>query len=107
LEAQVADAAAPRRDDAADRAEVGAVRVLLVEAANHVGRDADEGAQRGGAADAVLAPVPRAAEDDRDLLEIVHEESLRLLVDVARSPAGEDAVFREQLLQLLRERRLR
>src|SRR5207245_11032733 len=29
LEPQIADAAAPRRDDAADRPEVGAIRVLL------------------------------------------------------------------------------
>ena len=60
-----------------------------------------------GAADAVLAAVPRAAEHERDLLEVVDEELLRLLVHVARSLAGEHAVRREQLLQLLRERRLR
>src|SRR5437868_3082638 len=42
LEAQVADAAAPRRDDAADGAEVRAVGVLLIEALDHLGRDADE-----------------------------------------------------------------
>src|SRR5437667_11282235 len=49
LESQVADAAAPRRDDAADRAEVGAVGVLLVETPDHVGRDANERAKRRGA----------------------------------------------------------
>ena len=83
LEPQVADAAAPRRDDAADGAEVGAVGVLLVEPADDVRRDADERAQRRRRLDAVLAAVPRAAEDQRDLLEVVDEELLRLLVDVA------------------------
>src|SRR5262245_36214513 len=63
LEPEIADAAAPRRDDAADGAEVGAVGVLLIEAADHVGRDTDEGAQRRRAADRVLAAVPRAVED--------------------------------------------
>src|SRR5882672_5248726 len=86
LEPQVADAAAPWRDDAADRPEVGAVGVLLIEPADDVGRDADERAQRRRRADAVLAPVPRAAEDERDLLEVVDEELLRLLVHVARPP---------------------
>src|SRR3954462_1205752 len=57
LEAEVADAASPRRDYAADRTEVGAVGVLLVQAAHHVGRDLDEGTQRRRALDAVLAPV--------------------------------------------------
>ena len=78
LEAQIADAAAPRRDHAADRAEVGAVGVLLIEPADDVGRDADEGAQRRRRLDAVLAAVPRGAEDDRDLPEIVDEEALAL-----------------------------
>jgi hypothetical protein len=57
-------------------------------------------------ADAVLPAVPRAAEDQRDLLEVVDEELLRLLMHVARPAAGEHAVFGEELLQLLRERRL-
>src|ERR1051325_491504 len=61
LEAQVADAASPRRDDAADRAEVGPIHVLLVEPADHVGCDPDERAQRRRGPDAVLAAVPRAA----------------------------------------------
>src|SRR5262245_60260444 len=34
LESQVADAAAPRRDHAADRAEVGAIGMLLIETAD-------------------------------------------------------------------------
>src|ERR671927_191291 len=63
LEPQVADPAPPRRDDAADRAEIAAIGVLLVEPPDDVRRDADERAQRRGAADAVLPPVPRAAED--------------------------------------------
>src|SRR5262249_52456426 len=106
LEPEVADAAAPRRDDAADRPEIAAVRVLLVETADDVGRDANEGAQRRRAADRVLAAVPRAAEDERDLLEVIDEKLLRFLVHLAPA-AGEDAPFGKQLLQLLRERRLR
>src|SRR5476649_470060 len=106
LEPQVADAAAPRRDDAADRAEVRPIRVLLIEPLDHFGRDAHERAQRGGGADAVLPAVPRAAEHERDLLEVVDEELLRLLVRVA-GLLPEDTVLGEQLLELLRQRRLR
>src|SRR4029077_300105 len=61
LEAEIADAAAPRRDDAADGAEVGSIGVLLIEAPDHLGRDADERPQRRRRADAVLAAVPGAA----------------------------------------------
>src|SRR5438128_1147500 len=64
-------------------------------------------AQRRGRADAVLSAVPRAAEHERDLLEVVDEEFLRLLVHVARPPVREDPAFGEQPLQLLRQRRLR
>jgi len=53
-----------------------------------------------------LRPFPRAAEDERDLLEVVHEELLRLLVHVARSPACEHAVVGEELLELLGQRRM-
>src|SRR5256885_1579906 len=65
LEPEIADAAAPRRDDAADGAEIAAVRVLLIEAADDVGRDA-----------AALRAFIRVApdEDQRDLLEVVHEK---------------------------------
>src|SRR4051812_48686758 len=70
LEPEIADAAAPRRDDAADGAEIRAVGVLLIEALDHLGSDADKGAQRRRRTDAVLAAVPRAAEDQRDLLEV-------------------------------------
>src|SRR5262245_25244672 len=81
--------------------------MLLVETADDVGRDANEGAQRRGAADAVLASVPRAAEDQRDLFEVVDEELLRFFVHVARTPAGEHAALGKQFLELLRQRRLR
>ena len=84
-----------------------AVGVLLIEPADDVGRDADEGAQRRRRSDAVLAAVPGAAEHQRDLLEVVDEELLRLLVRVARARRRPNASAREQLLQLLRERRLR
>src|SRR6478735_5826900 len=83
LEPQVADAATPRRDDAADGAEVRAIRVLLVQPPGDVGRHANEGAERRGRSDAVLAAVPRAAEHQGDLLEVVDEELLRVLVRVA------------------------
>src|SRR5262245_35062213 len=106
FEPQVADAAAPRRDDAADGTEVAAIGVLLIEPANHIGRDPNERAERRGAANAVLAAVPGAAEDERNLLEVVDEELFRLFVHVGRF-AAEDAVGREQLLQFLRERCLR
>src|SRR3984893_8876946 len=46
LEPQVADAAAPRRDHAADGAEVGTVGVLLVETADDIRGDAHERAKR-------------------------------------------------------------
>ena len=71
-----------------------------------VGRHADERAQRRGRPDAVLAAVPGAAEHQRDLLEVVDEELLRILVHVAAA-ARCKGVGGEQLLQLLRERRLR
>src|SRR6185503_19839994 len=46
LEPQIADAASPRRDNPANRAVVTAVRVVLIESTDYIGRDADEGAQR-------------------------------------------------------------
>src|SRR5690606_10730318 len=105
LEPQVADAAAPGCDDAADGAKVGALGVLLIEATDDVGRHADERAQRGRRTDAVLAPVPRTVEDEGNLLEVVDEEFLGFLVRIGRPAAAED-VSGKQLLQLLRERRL-
>src|SRR5439155_21996194 len=106
LEPQIADSAAPRRNHAADRAEIAAIGVLLIQAPDDVGRDANERSERRRAPDAVLAAVPRAAEDERDLLEVVDEELLRFLVHVPRAAAAEHALFDEQLLQLLRQRRL-
>ena len=47
FEPQRSDPAAPRRNHAADRAVVGAIGVLLIDALDHVRRDADERAQRG------------------------------------------------------------
>ena len=52
-------------------------------------------------------PFHARAEHERDLLEVVDEELLRLLVE-RRRPCGRPERLRgEQLLQLLRERRLR
>ena len=107
LEPEIPDAAAPRRDDSPDGAEVGPVRVLLVEAPDDVGRDADERAQRRRALDAVLAAVPGGVEHLRDLLQVVHEELLRLLAERVALASGAERLGREQLLELLRQRRLR
>ena len=71
------------------------------------GRHADERAQRRRRLDAVLPPVPRRAEHQRDLLEVVDEEPLRLVVEVLRLARAAERVGLEQPLQLLRERRLR
>src|SRR5690606_21820004 len=87
LEPHVADAPAPWRDDAADRPEVAALRMLLVEPPDHIGRDADERAEGRSRADAVLPPVPGTAEHERDLLEVADEEPFGLLVHVGRAPA--------------------
>src|SRR5437867_11637145 len=83
LESEIADAAAPRRDDAADGPEVGAVGVLLIEATHDVRRDADESPQRRRRADAVFPAVPRSAKDQGDLLEVVDEEFPGFLVYVS------------------------
>src|SRR5688572_17594169 len=76
LEPQRADAAAPRRDHAADGAVVGTIGVVLIDLLDDVRRHAYERAQSGGRLDAVLAAVPRRLEDGRDLLEVVDEELL-------------------------------
>src|SRR6266705_2963167 len=107
FEAEVADAATPRRNDPTDRTEITAIGVLLVQTPDHVGRDADERPERRRTPDAVLAPVPCGAEDQCDLLEIVHEELLRFFVNVGRAPSAEYAVLGEQLFQFLRQRCLR
>ena len=57
--------------------------------------------------DAVLAAVPGGAEHDGHLLEVVHEEPLRLLAELVALAPGAERLGGEQLLQLLRERRLR
>src|SRR5919106_3682265 len=106
LEPQIADAAAPRRDDAADGTEVAPVGVLLVQTPDDIGRNANERAKSGRAPDAVLAPVPGAAEHQRNLLEVVDEELLGFLVHVSRPAPAEYALLGEQLLQFLRKRRL-
>src|ERR1700736_4137490 len=106
LEPQVADAAAPRRDHAADGAEVGTIGVLLVETADDVRGDAHERAKRSRGLDAVLAPAPRRVEDERDLLEVIDEELLGVLVEIGGLAAGPERLDGEQLLQFLRERRL-
>src|SRR5829696_4661289 len=107
LETQVADAAAPRRDGAADGAEVGAIGVLLVEPLDDVRRDTDEGPERRRALDAVLPTVPGRAEDLRHLLQVIHVELLRFLAERLALLARPERIGGEQLLQLLRERRLR
>src|SRR5690606_12686153 len=107
FEPDVADAAAPRRDDAADGAEVRAVLPVLIQAADDVGRDADERAQRRRRADAVLAAVPRRREQVRDLLEVIHEEALRLFAERLALASGPERLAGQQLLELLRERGLR
>src|SRR3954471_11205489 len=58
LEPQVADAAPPRSDHAADGAKVGPVGVFLVQAPHNVWGHADERAECSCRLDAVLAAVP-------------------------------------------------
>src|SRR4051812_22811058 len=84
LEPEIADASAPRRDHTADRPEVRALCVLLVEPADHIGCNTDERPQSGRGSDAVLPPVPGRSEHNSHLLEVVHEELPRLLVRIAR-----------------------
>src|SRR5919197_5783129 len=107
LEPQVADPPAPRRNDAADRAEVAAIGMLLIEPPDHIGRHADERPERGRALDAVFAAIPGRVEDLRDLLQIIDEELLGILPERVSFAPGTEGLGRKQLLQLLRERRLR
>src|SRR5262249_9780231 len=106
LEAQIADAATPRRDDSPNRAEVRAIGVLLIEPPDDVRSDPDEGAKRRRPLDAVLSAVPGRAKDLRDLLEVVDEEALRLLAESVAFAAGAERLGGEQPLQFLSERRL-
>src|SRR5688572_13213330 len=105
LEPQIADTAAPRGNHTADGPEVAALGMFLVQPPDDVGGHADEGAQRGRALDAVFAAVPRAAEHERNLLEVVHEELLHVVIE-SRLVLRTKGIGGEQLLQLLREGRL-
>ena len=64
---------------------------------------------RSAAADlmAVLSSVPGGAEHDGDLPEVVHEKARRLVAELLGFLPGAERFGSEQLLQLLRERRLR
>mgnify|MGYP003694640331 CR=1 FL=1 len=64
---------------------------------------------RSAVADLMLysAAVPCGAEHHRHLLEVVHEELLRVVAEVSRSSRAAERIAGEQLLQFLRERRLR
>src|SRR6185369_1299646 len=84
-----------------------AVGVFLIQPPDDFRRDANEGAQRRRRSDAVLAAVPGAAKDQRDLLEVVDEKLLRILVRIGRAwPLAAERVGAEQFLQLLGQRRL-
>src|SRR5215467_2159584 len=102
---EIPDPATPRRNHASNGAEVCAICVLLIEATHDVRSHANEGAERGGRSDAVLASVPGTAKDERDLLEVVDEELPGLFVYNGRA-APRERTRRKQLLQLLCERRL-
>src|SRR5205085_11624167 len=52
LEPQIPDPPSPRRDDPADRPEIGPIRMLLIQPPDHIRGDANEGAQRGRRLDA-------------------------------------------------------
>src|SRR5262249_19714924 len=84
VEARVADELAPGSDDARDGARVGRVARLVAYGAQHVGDDAEEGAQRHGGLDAVLPADPRFREHGRNLLEVVQEEARRELAEARR-----------------------
>src|SRR5262249_28339816 len=84
FETHVADSAPPGRDYTPDCTEVGTVGVLLIQPPHDVRRDANEGAQSGGRFDAVLSSIPRGAEHDRHLLEIIHEETFRVVAEICR-----------------------
>src|SRR5690606_40291968 len=68
---------------------------------------ADEGAPGRSRLDAVLPVVPRGTEHDRDLLEVVQEKSRGVFAEVGAALARPEGFGAEQLLEFLRERRLR
>ena len=78
----------------------------LVELADDIGRDTDERAQRCRGAHAVLPSVPGRAEDHRHLLEVVHEEALRVVEERLRLALIAERVAGKEFLQFLRQRRL-
>jgi hypothetical protein len=80
--------------------------MLLVEPSNDVRGHADERPQRGSGTDAVFAAVPGSAEKLRHLFQVVHEEPPGLFAEVIPLAPGAERINREQLLELLRERRL-
>src|SRR5437667_3199622 len=106
LEPQIADAPAPRGEDAADGPVVAAIRVILIEPPDDIGRDADERAKRRRGLDAVFPAAPRRAKHHRDLLEVVDEEPLAFFAELRRFPRPAKRITGKQLLQLLRQRRL-
>ena len=81
--------------------------MLLIEPPDDVRCDPDEGAQRRRALDAVLPAAPGGGEDLRDLLQVVDEEPLRFLAERVPLAALAECFGSEQLLELLRQRRLR
>src|SRR5207302_745538 len=107
LEAAVADELRPRRNHPADGVRVEHLAAGLADGVQHVGHDAQEGAERRAGLDAVLATRPGPRKDARDLLEVVQEETLRRIAEAIGLPAAERVERREDALQLLGERRLR
>ena len=96
----------PRGNHAADGPEIRTIGVFLVEASDDVGCDSNERSKRRCRSDAVLAAVPGTAEDQGDLLEIVHEKLLRILVEVSGFSRPTESIRRKELLELLGQRRL-
>src|SRR5690606_9442512 len=107
FEAEVADTTSPRGNDPTDRPEVRTVGMLLVEVANDVRRDADEGTKCRCRLDAVLPAVPGSPEHHRHLLEVVHIEAPGIVAELGATPTGTEGIRAEQAFEFLRKRRLR
>ena len=88
------------------RLQYATVGVLFVQTPDHLGRHSHEGPKCGRGLDAVLPSVPGRTENDRHLLEEAHEEALRVFVRVL-GPAPVEQAAADDLLQFLRQRRLR